>query len=75
MLGLQFRKEEALGAIVEIEEEVARKAYGPKLRIAALAALEKSDSSFQVVHDATHNVGVTPRSRWRTSSDTQVRRK
>ena len=54
----QFRKEEALGAMVEVEEEEARRDYGPKLRVAALAALEKADHSFRVVHDATHNVGV-----------------
>ena len=54
----QFRKEEALGAMVEVEEEEARRNYGGELRVAALAALEKSDHSFRVVHDATHNVGV-----------------
>jgi hypothetical protein len=54
----QFRKEEALGAMVEMDEGAARKRYGDRLRVAALAALEKSDHSFRVVHDATHNVGV-----------------
>ena len=55
---LQFRKEEALGAMVEVEEELARVEYGDRLRVAALAALEKADHSFRVVHDATHGVGV-----------------
>ena len=54
----QFRKEEALGAMVEMDEGAARERYGDRLRVAALAALEKSDHSFRVVHDATHNVGV-----------------
>eukprot|EP00435_Cladocopium_sp_Y103_P057979 s1782_g20.t1 len=54
----QFRLEEARGAMVEMEEEEARARYGDRLRIAALAAQEKSDQSFRVVHDATHNVGV-----------------
>ena len=54
----QFRKEEALGAMVEVTERAARERYGEKLRVAALAALEKADHSFRVVHDATHNVGV-----------------
>ena len=54
----QFRKEEALGAMVEVTEGAARERYGEKLRVAALAALEKADHSFRVVHDATHNVGV-----------------
>ena len=44
--------------MVEVEEEEARRKYGPNLRVAALAALEKADHSFRVVHDATHNVGV-----------------
>eukprot|EP00435_Cladocopium_sp_Y103_P017512 s3945_g4.t1 len=57
----QFRKEESLGAMEEMEEEEARQCYGDGLKIAALAALEKSDSSFRVVHDATHNVGVNSR--------------
>ena len=54
----QFRKEEALGAMVEVDEEEAREQYGDGLRIAALAALEKADNTFRMVHDATHNVGV-----------------
>ena len=54
----QFRKEEALGAMVEMEEEEVRRKYGSELRVAALAALEKTDHTFRVVHDATHNVGV-----------------
>eukprot|EP00435_Cladocopium_sp_Y103_P069710 s303_g33.t2 len=55
---LQFRQEELKGAMVELEEEEARRRYGGRLRVAALAALEKSDRSFRVVHDATHGVGV-----------------
>ena len=44
--------------MVEIEEGEARGIYGDKLRVAALVALEKSDHTFRVVHEATHNVGV-----------------
>eukprot|EP00435_Cladocopium_sp_Y103_P017854 s3622_g4.t1 len=42
----------------ELDETEARERYGDKLKAAALAALEKSDRFFRVVHDATHNVGV-----------------
>ena len=58
VLQKQFRKEEALGAMVEVEEAWARERYGEEFRLAALAALEKSDKSFRVVHDGTHGVGV-----------------
>eukprot|EP00435_Cladocopium_sp_Y103_P057006 s1874_g19.t1 len=44
---LQFRKEEALGAMVELEETEARERYGDKMKVAALAALKKSDHSFR----------------------------
>lgn len=59
----QFRKEEALGAMVEVEEDEARRRYGDKLRVAALAALEKVDHTIRLVHDATHNVGVNSRTK------------
>ena len=54
----QFRAEEEKGAMIEIEEDAARRKYGARLRVAALAALEKSDNSFRIVHDGTHGVGV-----------------
>ena len=40
--------------------EVAQAEYGDRLRIAALAALEKSEDSFRIIHDGTHDVLVNP---------------
>ena len=57
-LQAQFRKEEKLGAMIEVEEAWARQKYRDKLRIVALAALEKSDHTFRCVHDGAHGVGV-----------------
>ena len=34
--------------------------YGGEVCVAALGAIEKGDSSFRVIHDATHGVKVNP---------------
>eukprot|EP00973_Karenia_brevis_P093452 12417371-Karenia_brevis.AAC.1 len=47
----------------EEDEEVARGEYGKDLVMAAIRALEKSDSNFRIIHDAKHGVRVNPRSR------------
>jgi hypothetical protein len=51
----QFEEEAALGMMFRIPEEEARREW-PNLRIAAQGALLKGDSSFRVIHDATHGV-------------------
>jgi hypothetical protein len=55
----QFREEEALGMMYEVDELAYRQQVDPsRLKIAAQGAIEKSDSSFRVVHDGTHGVMV-----------------
>jgi hypothetical protein len=61
----QFEVERDLGAMIEVEEAVAREEYGDDLKVAALGALEKTDKSFRVVHDGTHKVAVNVRIRMR----------
>ena len=41
--------------------EEGRRRYGSKLLTAAIGAIEKSDGSFRVIHDATHGVQVNQR--------------
>eukprot|EP00973_Karenia_brevis_P071320 9906156-Karenia_brevis.AAC.1 len=43
--------------------EVAQEEYGDHLVMAALGALEKDDTTFRIIHDATHGVKVNPRIR------------
>ena len=58
----QFKEEEAEGMMEEISLEEAKKRYHDKeLLIAALAAIQKTDDSFRVLHDGTHEVLVNPR--------------
>ena len=38
-----------------------REEYGEDVCIAAIGAIEKSDSSFRIIHDGTHGVQVNPR--------------
>ena len=55
----QFREEEKMGMMIEVTEQEARVLYpGDRLRIAAQGAIEKSDETFRIVHDATHGVNV-----------------
>eukprot|EP00973_Karenia_brevis_P005004 689319-Karenia_brevis.AAC.1 len=49
----------------EVPLAEARAEYGNKLVMAAIGALEKDDSSFRIIHDATHGVKVNPRIRQR----------
>ena len=60
----QFLLEEKMGHMYQLSDEEAKKRF-PGLRVAAQGAIEKSDSSFRVVHDATHGV--------RVNNDLQVR--
>ena len=61
----QFKEEERLGAMREVDETAARKEYGEDLLVAAIGAIDKGDSTFRVIHDGTHAVGVNPRIRAR----------
>ena len=62
----QFLEEQKMGMMIEVTDEEARAMYpGDDLRIASLAALEKDDDTFRVVHDGTHGVMVNPETRVR----------
>jgi hypothetical protein len=61
----QFREEEKLKMMKEIPVEEGRRRYGSELLVAAIGAIEKSDESFRVIHDATHGVKINPRIRQR----------
>jgi hypothetical protein len=58
---VQFEEEIKLGAMIAMDEEVARREFGENFLVAALGAIEKGDGSFRVIHDGTHGVGVNPR--------------
>lgn len=57
VLEQQFVEEEKLGMMFRISLAEAKQQYG-NLRIAAQGAIEKSDESWRVLHDATHGVRV-----------------
>ena len=59
-LEAQFKEEEALGMMQLVSEEAAKREFGSTLVVAALGALQKSDSSWRVLHDGTHGVEVNP---------------
>ncbi len=48
VLEQQFREEADMGFMEQVPIEVARKEYGPKLRIAAQGAIFKGNSSWRV---------------------------
>ena len=57
----QLREEEQLQMCLEVSNEIAFAEYpGDKLRVAALGAIEKGDSTFRILHDGTHGVQVNP---------------
>lgn len=58
---IQFREEAALGMMREVPTDEAKREYGINLVTAALGAIEKTDDTFRVIHDATHGVLVNPR--------------
>ena len=70
----QFREEEALGMMFELDIKVARANY-PNLHLAAQGSLRKGDDSWRVLHDGTHGVRlnnrivIEDRTRMPTSSD------
>ena len=49
-LEAQFKEEEALGMMQLVSEEAAKREFGSTLVVAALGALQKSDSSWRVLH-------------------------
>ena len=55
----QFQEEADEGMMFKASEEQLRRQYpGNRLRIAALGAIQKNETSFRVVHDGTHGVRV-----------------
>ena len=57
----QFEEEALLGMMYETTLVLAQSEYpGDRLRVAANGALEKSDHSWRILHDATHGVRVNP---------------
>ena len=63
-----FIEEEKLHFMRREKLEVAKAEYKDRLRIAALAALEKSEDAFRITHDGTHEVRVNPRVKVRDQS-------
>ena len=57
ILRKQFAEEEELGHMFTIEYGQAKRRW-KEVRISAQAAIEKSDSTFRIVHDGTHGVNV-----------------
>ena len=66
----QFRKEVALGAMVEMTLEDARAEFGGALSVASLGAIPKSDDTVRVVHDGTHGQHVNDRIKVRDAQNT-----
>ena len=61
VLQKQFEEESNLGMMYETTLVQAQSDYpGDRLRVAANGALEKSDHSWRILHDATHGVRVNP---------------
>ena len=56
----QFVEEAREGRMIRVPVQEARRVFGPRLRIAPLAALEKSDSTFRVLHDGTNGAAANP---------------
>ena len=61
----QFEEEAKEGRMVRLPIQEARRKYGARLRIAPLAALEKNDSTFRVLHDGTNGAAANPTIRLR----------
>ena len=57
----QFLVEEKEGFMRRTSLESLREEYGNNVCVAALGAIEKGDSSFRIIHDATHGVQINPR--------------
>eukprot|EP00969_Alexandrium_andersonii_P311635 13770553-Alexandrium_andersonii.AAC.1 len=56
-----FQAEASEGMMRCVPDQEAIEEYGDGLVTAALGALQKDDSSFRVIHDATHGVEVNQR--------------
>ena len=61
----QFVAEAALGMMVCLDLEDAKREWAENLHVASLAALAKADDSCRILHDGTHGVKVNPRIRVR----------
>ena len=58
IISRQFAEEEALGWMYPLSEAEAKKRFGPRLRVASLAAIPKDESTVRVIFDGTHGVQV-----------------
>ena len=54
----KFHEEEALGRMHPTKLGVLRQQYGDRVRVAAMAAIQKPDGTVRPLHDATHSVMV-----------------
>eukprot|EP00973_Karenia_brevis_P084763 11761873-Karenia_brevis.AAC.1 len=54
-----FRQDVKDGHMICMSDQDAKKEFG-SFTTAAIGALEKSDSTFRIIHDATHGVAVNP---------------
>ena len=54
----QFREEEREGFMFPLSLAEAKRRYGSRLRVAALAAIDKGDGTVRVIFDGTHFVQV-----------------
>ena len=78
-LQAQFEEERALGMCFDVTLADAQQSYpSDSLRLASLAAMDKGDSTFRVLHDGTHGVRVNndtqPRDQTRMPSAGELRR-
>ena len=70
----QFRAEQELGMMSEMDEQLAKDSF-PNLLIAAQGCIQKADESWRVLHDGTHgirlnnSIALHDRTRMPTASD------
>ena len=65
----KFHEEEALGRMHPSKLGVLRQQYGDKVRVAAMAAIQKPDGTVRPLHDATHSVMVNHAIKYRDKID------
>lgn len=54
----KFREEEGMGRMFPTKLGVLKEEFGDKVRVAAMAAIQKPDGTVRPLHDATHSVMV-----------------
>ncbi len=60
-LSKQFEEDCAACMMLLVRRSEAAKEWGSRLVVAGLAAIEKDDASFRVIHDGAHGARVNPR--------------